>query len=612
MTMSPSVEANALRKRRVSIGLLTGNSEFDRGCGRLRTDPLVGHGRHFGRSVHTFCRVHTLLTNSLARNMQLELGRITEAELSDVEVASHRQYLRLLALSPGLEERLNTSSEGDLRYVADMITKGITSARSDDTKSLKVAVVDWITPSNEFLSPPLHRNVKSDRGFFHPRTGELLCPVNYNWSDPQVRRDLKSGKVVPSGDMWPRFLFKNYEYNPEDPWDGLLRSSLLVKAYKHVFTSPSSVYSKDGVTKSTKSSNARIHGMTSVTIPSIAYIATQIRFALSSGSVFSRTDKATDSEFFYNLIIEVLEDPDEYVEVVELLRWWNQFALIGKYSLHIRSTIVLSPRILWLTKIKERRQPSTEYTLTHTELERHDALRSLSQTCVGWRRVFLPLLWETVETAISSRPGGGSGAWYKQCHAALISACNVLVEPPSPSSTRKGPGKRRPGGHLASVNQYVKGIRLTLTKHHLPDALEALVDILTACPNLKTVSIWFAQAALAKGIKDGVEGHTFKNVETVVLPSQAHAFLKCSPNVREVRCWRGVGPVVGAIYGARCRKVEVLTGVFRVDEAVMKSKRQILSPRLSKQPRTYANSASTAPRRLIFWLYSTPSSTCAL
>jgi hypothetical protein len=53
-------------------------------------------------------------------------------------------------------------------------------------------------------------------------------------------------------------------------------------------------------------------------------IRAQVRFALGSGTTFSRTDKVTDSEYFYELLIEVLEDPDEYVEVSDLLKWWNQ------------------------------------------------------------------------------------------------------------------------------------------------------------------------------------------------------------------------------------------------------------------------------------------------
>jgi hypothetical protein len=94
--------------------------------------------------------------------------------------------------------------------------------------------------------------------------------------------------------------------------------------------------------KATRSGNARLHNMTSVTTASVAYIATQVlltciwnsagsnfnrrqvRFALSSSSVFSRTDTTTDSERFYNSLLEILDDPAEKQEVDTLLKWWNQ------------------------------------------------------------------------------------------------------------------------------------------------------------------------------------------------------------------------------------------------------------------------------------------------
>ena len=31
-----------------------------------------------------------------------------------------------------------------------------------------------------------------------------------------------------SGDQWPLFLYADYHYDPEDPWNGLFRSALLV------------------------------------------------------------------------------------------------------------------------------------------------------------------------------------------------------------------------------------------------------------------------------------------------------------------------------------------------------------------------------------------------
>lgn len=63
------------------------------------------------------------------------------------------------------------------------LQKGSSSARSDDTKSLKSAIVDWLMPVGEPLNPPIGRNVKADRGFNHEVTGALLCPTGLDWSD---------------------------------------------------------------------------------------------------------------------------------------------------------------------------------------------------------------------------------------------------------------------------------------------------------------------------------------------------------------------------------------------------------------------------------------------
>jgi hypothetical protein len=61
----------------------------------------------------------------------------------------------------------------------------VSSARSDDTKSLKGPILEWIVPFGQSLNPPLARNVKADRGFHHERTGTLLCPAGMDWSDPE-------------------------------------------------------------------------------------------------------------------------------------------------------------------------------------------------------------------------------------------------------------------------------------------------------------------------------------------------------------------------------------------------------------------------------------------
>ncbi|KAG1783331.1 hypothetical protein EV702DRAFT_959376 [Suillus placidus] len=283
------------------------------------SDPLISHGCHFGQTVFALCNYPSLLTNGVLRLEQMEETPLEY--FSAEERREHRVFEQLLDSYPGLLERLRNGSEEEILHVGELIGKGASGARGDDTKSLKSAILDWISPKGAAIQPPLHRNSKIDRGFNHELTGSLLCPAGLDWHDAETREKLCSGEILVCGDQWPVFLYANHTYDAEDLWCGLLRSRLLTCAYKHVFTSPSSV---DKDPKATRSGNARLHGMNCVTIASIAYIATQVRFALSSSSVFSRTDTSTDSETFYHSLLDLFEDPGEFKEVDELLTWWNR------------------------------------------------------------------------------------------------------------------------------------------------------------------------------------------------------------------------------------------------------------------------------------------------
>ncbi|KAG2138538.1 hypothetical protein DEU56DRAFT_912402 [Suillus clintonianus] len=275
------------------------------------SDPLVSHGRHFGRTVFALCNYPSLLTNGILRLEQME-----DVPLEDFpadERREHRVFEQLIDSYPGLLDRLKDGSEEEILHVGELIGKGAAGARGDDTKTLKSAVLDWISPKGEAIQPHLHRNSKLDRGFNHELTGSLLCPAGLDWHDPQTKEDLRSGEMLVCGDQWPIFLYAHYVYDSEDPWSGLLRSRLLTCAYKHVFTSPSSV------DKEPKATFVEYH-------PSAAAldVPLKVRFALSSSSVFSRTDTVTDSETFYHSLLDLLEDPEECKEVDELLTWWNR------------------------------------------------------------------------------------------------------------------------------------------------------------------------------------------------------------------------------------------------------------------------------------------------
>ncbi|KAH6886091.1 hypothetical protein BKA70DRAFT_1123289, partial [Coprinopsis sp. MPI-PUGE-AT-0042] len=273
---------------------------------------------HFGRSVYAFVNIYALIVNGLAIE-QAEEDDVPEEPQARREI---RVYQKLLNMVPLLHQHLVDASEEEVMAMSAMIQKGANSARSDDTKTLKSAIVDWIIPLNgQPLNPPIACNVKMDWGFLHPRTGFLLCPVDLNWQDEEVQKQLRDKELMVSGRSWPIFLYKDENYDENELWSGLLRHKLLIKVSVHIFTSPSSVKRE---VKATRSGNARIHGMTSVTRALLAYISTQVRFALTSMSIFSCADTETDSETFYNSVLDLLEDPEEQEEVRDLLSWWNK------------------------------------------------------------------------------------------------------------------------------------------------------------------------------------------------------------------------------------------------------------------------------------------------
>jgi len=97
--------------------------------------------------------------------------------------------------------------------------------------------------------PPLSPHIKSDRGFEHDITGRLLCPIDFDWDDPQwellslsaifqpllpsksVRQSIRDGHpdFLVTADSWPGFLYPHAKANQNDMEHGLLQSAMLVK-----------------------------------------------------------------------------------------------------------------------------------------------------------------------------------------------------------------------------------------------------------------------------------------------------------------------------------------------------------------------------------------------
>ncbi|KIM65853.1 hypothetical protein SCLCIDRAFT_92329, partial [Scleroderma citrinum Foug A] len=228
------------------------------------------------------------------------------------------------------------------------LNKGADGAHGEDTCGLKSAVVGWLMCGQPTPEPALEPRCKFGRGFYHDATAQLLCPVEHNWSNPQAYIRNQHPDYLVTADCWPYFLYEDEHYDSDDPMKGLFKNILLVTAFKHMFTSPSSA---DFVTvphdnepqastsapplkrqrgpsdKSTRSHVATIIGMKSVAPRVIAYTAVQLRLALSSCPNWRVVDDHFNFQHFYHHIVAFFEECSDTeadrAEIDELLLWWN-------------------------------------------------------------------------------------------------------------------------------------------------------------------------------------------------------------------------------------------------------------------------------------------------
>jgi hypothetical protein len=109
---------------------------FQSVCASCTSDPLVHHGRHFGRTIHALTNIKALITNGLLRmdelaeqpeeffttEFEIPAHNTHNADLEYREQREHRVFNKLLQLIPGLEERLMEKSEEEATLMAELVT----------------------------------------------------------------------------------------------------------------------------------------------------------------------------------------------------------------------------------------------------------------------------------------------------------------------------------------------------------------------------------------------------------------------------------------------------------------------------------------------------------
>ncbi|KAG0698533.1 hypothetical protein DFH29DRAFT_1002776 [Suillus ampliporus] len=304
------------------------------------------YGRPIQRLVCLTERVEDLVAE-FNRRIGLGASNESDADMFDSDDPDenrwYRSFKKLMVWCPSACKLLQSSAEHEvLAFAYNKLNESSDGARGDDSAGLKHAVATWLMEHTPTPNPTIHRQDKSGQGFYHDVTGKLLCPVDYDWSNPTVRASIQDYhpdfRITASS--WPSFLYKNGHYDLQNPTDGLFKGELLIKAFKRVFTSPTSTdeeHTIDSMTRPTQSKNSgerctrrdvsTLLNMRSIQPRAIAYVALQLRFALSSAGSWRIVDDEFNNQEFYDNIVDYLElstMPEAVKEVDELLLWWNQ------------------------------------------------------------------------------------------------------------------------------------------------------------------------------------------------------------------------------------------------------------------------------------------------
>ncbi|KAI0652174.1 hypothetical protein C8Q79DRAFT_922702 [Trametes meyenii] len=144
--------------------------------------------------------------------------------------------------------------------------------------------------------------------------------------DPQAFCDsVIDGRQSIDHNNWPSMMYTNGLFDPDAVDMGLCRGSLLLKALRHIFTSPSSVNKPPGKKSQGRGCIAQMYKLDTVEPENIAYVAALTRSLLSASTCWEDEDGTFEAETFYSNVVRLFKDDinvdDDWV--AETLSWWN-------------------------------------------------------------------------------------------------------------------------------------------------------------------------------------------------------------------------------------------------------------------------------------------------
>ncbi|KAG9220441.1 hypothetical protein CCMSSC00406_0003897 [Pleurotus cornucopiae] len=188
--------------------------------------------------------------------------------------------------------------------LARHLTNGVEAACCDDRAALKSSLPTFILlDTKKTLDPAIATSGnKSDRGFYHPITAALLCPISLPATD-ETFKNVQDGHIVLNAKQLPRFLYPNDRTDTSGISDRVFEGYLMIRVAKFILIGRSCATSKPGASTGRRG-NAALAEINTVTPRVVAYIAVQLHFALSSQSTWGLRDKGLFDyrKFYWNIV----------------------------------------------------------------------------------------------------------------------------------------------------------------------------------------------------------------------------------------------------------------------------------------------------------------------
>ncbi|KAJ7048309.1 hypothetical protein C8F01DRAFT_1192487 [Mycena amicta] len=204
-----------------------------------------------------------------------------------------------------------SSSLRTIEDIAEQISAGMDSARNDDRNTLRGSIMTILK------RPQIPKDL---RGFRNEHTAALLLPLSLidRAKEPGLHDAVVEGRIPIISEQLPAFLFPRGQKSDATMLATVLAGEILIQAAKVLYHGPGAMFSGDGCRGTGKDGNAERVGLKSFTPRLVAYIACQVRFALSSVTTYNKIDGQFDYEKFFNYILKALGRQDTEERVIAL------------------------------------------------------------------------------------------------------------------------------------------------------------------------------------------------------------------------------------------------------------------------------------------------------